>query len=432
MAIASDSVASFRALVKELGLDSLWSKFDDNGWNTFVNFAFSTPDPSCRDVPGFEKEVLPVLLDVEKPEEKKMVPLVRRLFAQSYAVANALMAAEIVNTGADQRVHLTAPDRNDRITTLKGKLTGFELKGQSMPSDVLIDKYVTMLVKGHVVFVPWDKLTSKDLEVEQETEIKGLRLHSEGVLVQDLTPDFKTSLAGEFLWDYAMRRRALATDIAGLCGYSVMERWTEILKNSLLKDPPSGYRKVNWNQLQASDTALWKEVASKCQGKCKADLADLTLDGKTTFEHWFAKSMDSLDVRMPLMFLPGGGGASSSSAPPSGPASSASRLPQSDKMMNRLENLERQNANLKRRLENNDTPRKGGKGNGKGKNGGKRGKQMPNEFSDFSGTTPDGDRICYGFNSKQGCPHAKGTCWKGKHVCIKCFGQHPHTSCPNR
>ena len=111
MATTADSTAGFRALVKDLGLDHLWDKFEANGWNNFVNFAFSTPDPSFKDVPGFEKTVLPEILDVSDAEQKKLVPVVRRLFAQSYAVANSIMAAEVVNTGVDQRPpHRGRPD----------------------------------------------------------------------------------------------------------------------------------------------------------------------------------------------------------------------------------------------------------------------------------------------------------------------------------
>ena len=119
MAIAADSTAAFRALVKELNLDAIWPKLDENGWTTFVNFAFSTPDSTSKDVEGFEKSVLPALLDIAKPEEKRMVPLVRRLFAQSYAYANALLASEVTSAGTDQKVHLTPADRIDRLAKFR-------------------------------------------------------------------------------------------------------------------------------------------------------------------------------------------------------------------------------------------------------------------------------------------------------------------------
>jgi len=62
-----------------------------------------------------------------------------------------------------------------------------------------------------------------------------------------------------------------------------------------------------------------------------------------------------------------------------------------------------------------------GKGKGKGK-GGKR----PREGK-CAQQTPDGKRICYGFNSKnEGC--ARTTCIF-LHACGKCFKDHPMWQC---
>ena len=52
------SVPAFTAALTELGLTDLTDKFNDNGWNTFNAFAFSTSDPQGRDGQAFEKEVL--------------------------------------------------------------------------------------------------------------------------------------------------------------------------------------------------------------------------------------------------------------------------------------------------------------------------------------------------------------------------------------
>ena len=103
-----------------------------------------------------------------------------------------------------------------------------------------------------------------------ETEQKGLRVTPEGLLLQDVDKDSTTTLAGEFLWEYALRRRAVACDVAGLCKYAVMDRWTEILKSYLLKEPTPGYKKVSWNQLLAADKMLWHEVACNTEEGCAA------------------------------------------------------------------------------------------------------------------------------------------------------------------
>ena len=103
---------------------------------------------------------------------------------------------------------------------------------------------------------------NREQELQHETDVKGLRFKPDGLFVQDVTPEFSTSLAGEFLWEYAMRRRAVALDLSGLCSYQTAEKWTDVLKTYLLKQALDGYKKVTWQQLQAADVALWGEIAT--------------------------------------------------------------------------------------------------------------------------------------------------------------------------
>ena len=76
-----------------------------------------------------------------------------------------------------------------------------------------------------------------------------MRLTPEGLLLQDASPEIVTDVSGEFLWDYALRRRACAADIAGLLPYDAMDSWHEALKCYLLQKPSSG---VQSSQLDPS------------------------------------------------------------------------------------------------------------------------------------------------------------------------------------
>ena len=70
-----------------------------------------------------------------------------------------------------------------------------------------------------------------------------------------------------------------------------------------------------------------------------------------------------------------------------------------------------------------DKPPKGGKGKGKGK--------APKELLGLHHNTDEGERVCFNFNMKHGCKYAKpgSSCKRGKHVCMKCFGDHPQMKC---
>ena len=66
--------------------------------------------------------------------------------------------------------------------------------------------------------------------MQQEPEVKGLRITPEGLLLQDVAPEGRTDISGELHFDYALRRKALAADIGGLCAYRTMNMWHETLK----------------------------------------------------------------------------------------------------------------------------------------------------------------------------------------------------------
>ena len=103
-----------------------------------------------------------------------------------------------------------------------------------------------MLANGHVKYISWDKCTSKEQEMLEEPEIKGLRITPDGLLLQDVAKDMQTDLSGEFLWDFALRRRACAGDISGLISYEAQNEWQEYLKSIYLEAPPPGHRRVSW------------------------------------------------------------------------------------------------------------------------------------------------------------------------------------------
>ena len=101
-------------------------------------------------------------------------------------------------------------DRTARLKSLRERITGFDVAGPNLPSTTLIDMCSTILTKGRVKWIAWEKCTSQDQETTDEPIIRGLRIAPEGLLLQDVAPDPTTDVDGQFLWDYAVRRRACA------------------------------------------------------------------------------------------------------------------------------------------------------------------------------------------------------------------------------
>ena len=425
--MGGDSKVAFTATLKELGLDKLKDQFEKNGWDTFVNFAFSTSDPKGADPAAFQKEVVDVLLGTDPGEgNKPLIPRLRRLYAQSYMFASKMMSEE-ADPKSDDKIVMHPTDRTARTTSVKNKITGFKVTGASMPSNNLCDKMATIVTKEVIRYVAWEKCTSRDQEVMEEPEIKGLRLTKEGFFQQDVNPDGRTDLSGEFLWDYAMRRRSVAFDIGGLMSYESADLWSETLKEHILKAPPPGYKKVSWSQIRTADEALWTTVQRLCEGAVKAPLGKT----ETAFETHWKTAMFNYDVRQHLCFLQGSG--SSSSASGTGAATTHSEMIK--KLENKLKNAAEQIAGQKRRLDyqpTNPGNQKGKKGKGKGKSAKTR-RAPANLFPDCM-ATHNGENVCFSFNQAVGCPLAKagGKCHKGVHVCIKCHGLHSYSMpCPS-
>ena len=94
--------AAFTAFIKELGLTSLLDTFEQNGWETFRDFAFSVPH-SAKDE-HFEEKVVPVLLKLDTPEGRKLLPRLRQLYAQAYTVAAEAMKQFSSQEGVSQKI----------------------------------------------------------------------------------------------------------------------------------------------------------------------------------------------------------------------------------------------------------------------------------------------------------------------------------------
>ena len=78
----------------------------------------------------------------------------------------------------------------------------------------------------------------------------------------------------------------------------------------------------------------------------------------------------------------------------------------------------------KKRKHDDDSPPKGG---GKGKTA-----NIPAEIKDLNQNMPDGARICWNYNIRsKGCKFAKAgqKCKRGSHSCMKCYKDHPQSSC---
>ena len=409
---AADSKAVFLARLAELELQDLKSKFEERGWVTFNDFAFSCSDPTGKDAEAFKKEILDVL--VPDKEDAAKIPRIRRLYTQSYVIGSAEMERFGNPTAVDEKVTMHPADRTSRTEAVKAKLTGFAVSGPSIPSFALIDRFATILAKGAVRYVPWEKCTSREQELLEQPEVKGLRLSDKGMLVQDIAPDPSAPLSGELLWEFALRRRAIAGEIVGVLAFSTANLWHDTLRSAILAPPPPGYRAITYSQLRAADQKLYSLISEACNDgtKCKPG------EEVSEFEKAFKIAMFDINVRLlmqPLPSGPGQGAAASSSGSAAAAADPEQPAAKIRKLENRLRAAEDQLKAARRRLENSA----GKKGAGKSRRGGKNpGSNVPDGLRGKFTRLANGDPICFNFHLG-GCSAAKvgQRCPRGWHLC---------------
>ena len=442
---ASNSTAAFLNALKDYDLMTIKDKFYEHGYDTFSNFGFSCWNVRGQSEEKFDQEVLPKLAKETDSNEKKLIPRIRKLYALSWVHTQA--GLEMDAKPSEEKVAIPPADHQDRLTKLRARLVGFTVQGQNQPSKALVDKLHNTLVKGVVKFIKWEFCTSHEQQMADEPEVKGLRITSDGLLLQDVQADLRTDLSGELLWDFALRRRSCAADVSGLASFESFNAWHETLKTYLLKPVPSSYKKISWQQLKNADEALFQYVSTKCEGYTKKESGQ----SMTNFEKHWKDGMFDPDVRMMLQPLPAGSSASSSSSPstalalPSSPAGTDNVLAKQIKQLqHQLRQQSDQLASAKRKIENQGgRPTGGGGGGAKGRKGGKKGggkggdrgfaSRAPAEWGDWPTHDDDRRAICFSYNLSN-CSNAQdgARCPKGWHICPICFGKHKASKCDKK
>eukprot|EP00971_Amphidinium_carterae_P329037 6461278-Amphidinium_carterae.1 len=193
----------------------------------------------------------------------------------------------------------------------------------------------------------------------------------------------------------ALHRRGAAADIGGVLTFEVHDKLAQVLVKELSRVPPTGYQKISLEQI--SRVEAWKLVSARCTSGLQPDAM-----GKRPVDTAMEEVLVDPAFRLLLLPLPQVGQLGKRSAVASGHDEVEASLPKKVKR-----------AAVKPKAAPRQAPR------------------LPPGLEGAS-TSKDGAAICFAYNlgtckaqSQKGCP-------RGKHVCTKCNGPHPFTSCPDK
>ena len=411
-----DSEAVFVERALELGLEQ--SELDVlkvAGWLSYARFAVS-----CHYSPG-QADDLPFLrmaarvtgVGAAEPPENRL-PVIRRLFWESFTLAAAEMKARVERREDDAPRRLAAPERTARHNEQQSRLAGIRIEGEREPAFGLIDRLVQMSEENVLRHVAWQDCPKREQELKGRVD-PTWRHDSSGIVREVRTSaELKADVSDNLLLKMTLERRALAFDQTSLIGHRRFEAWHSIMLAALLSEPPAGFQRVTIEQLSRADLALFYHMMKSTRNGIR-----LKPDGTFPLELALDKAMESVEVRLLLQPLMG---AASKRKRDDSPDQGSSGSDRSKTMIKQLQNRV---ANLQSKKPSSSVAASSGpkapapkaKGAGKGNQ-----IKLPRELLDLGdcvAKSSTGDSICFAFNLG-GCDKGTaGKCAKGLHVCMK-------------
>ena len=398
-----DSEAVFASRAAAIGLSAeVIQLFKDGGIATLGNLAFaSSYVPGSSDDSPFTDLAKKVLGREGSLGEMAMI---RRLFNESYAATSAEMKTLVEQTDEAPNRKLAAAERAERFSSQQKRLKGINMQGQMEPGDSLVDLAVNIYESDRLRYIPWESCVSREHEIlTSSKKDNALTFDSNGNLKMSKREHVSPcEVSSELQIKYCLIRRGLALEQGNVIGFELHEQWAEKLMACRLTDPPSGYSRVTFKQLQLADAKLFVVLGERTRMGLK-----VTQDGRPC-DKVFKAVMECPEVQHLLQPMP-----------------QASHTPG--------KTGEKGGAPPVKRTIDKPSPSKGiGK---KGKSGKTWKPSVPQELLSLGcvGVTNKGNPLCYDFQlGKCSLTVQNSRCSKGLHLCAVagCHRDHQAKDCP--
>lgn len=391
MASLVDSEAAFKSRAAEVGLtDPEVNALLASRVNTLARFAFAiVPPGQTASDDAIRNLFLPAVANAGT------ISSARRLIFEAHSLLVAQVKQKIDKTDDGTAVSLAPAEREHRIENQRGRLQGLRLRGEEECSHASYNLVLQLQEKDSLMYLHPEKFTTRRQELAAKKPPKELSLDSGHLTIKDKDVLHSCSTATELEVTQALRRRALAFDLIGLCSYNSMNGYHTELLQHMQEEPPPGYSKIGPVQILRADRAAFLKISENLSTlRVKAD-------GTMPLTDAFNQILRETSVAFHLLPLP----VKSSSTTGEKRASEQSPT-----------------RNKKLKSEHESSGKGKSRGAGKGKRSNKnRGPNVPKALIGKKLETNDGKRICWPFNLPGGCKDAPagGECPRGVHVCCE-------------
>lgn len=404
---STDSSAVFFSRCKAVGLeDGEIDSMKTAGFTTYANFAFSSSfQPGAVDETPFVEGVLNKVLGTA---DHAKAPALRRLFYESYTLVAAELKKRVDRTDDDKPKVMPLQERASRWLTLKSRLKGVTFTEETEPSFQLIDLFAQQVDDGQIRYIEWSSCTKRAQEVDGAKKVSDLKVLAPDangmVRLNNAVTPTTISLSSDLKWRMALTRRGLAAEMARWCKFETHESLVELLQSAWLEPAIPGFSAISFEQLARVDRAIFRRLAEECRSGLETD----GLSGETEIDAKMAMILCEPNIR--CLLLPLQTNVSSSS--------SNKRVNDNQNDVYNSNKFSKGGGKFQKGANKGDPKGqgRGGKGNKAGR--GKKGKWKSRDAA--------GSLICFPFNNIGGCQREGCTM---KHMCAKCFGEHPAHGC---
>ncbi|CAE7236604.1 unnamed protein product, partial [Symbiodinium microadriaticum] len=206
-----DSRAAFKARALELNLpEDLITKLAAINVDTFGALAFIGP------------------LQAGTTDEGPLISTLKRALGSApddgvLSIALAEMRGKVKRTDASEPQRMPLAERTQRIAALQKRLVGIRWTVDIEPSHKLQDSVAQMVTDQSLVWIPWDRLTSRSLEITAEKLDPSVSFDSSGNLkLIKRSADPSCNTTGEYAVKLALQRRSLAFELGRICRYETL------------------------------------------------------------------------------------------------------------------------------------------------------------------------------------------------------------------
>ena len=397
-----DSKAAFRARAEELELeDGVLKKLEAAKLDSFGSLAFIGPLQAGNADEQCLIDALKAALGADP--SAPTLRIMRRLWFEATTQALTEMRNKVERTDASEPIRMPLAERTQRVEALKARLVGVHWSVDVEPSHKLQDKVSQMISDQALLWLPWEQLTSRSMEITAEKADNLVSFDASGVLkIVKRLPEATCPQAGEYSVRLALQRRSLAFELAKVCRFEYLEAWHELLLQVHMRPQPAGFQRVSMAQLREADKSLFLKISEDTRGALS-----LRADGTFPFEVSLAKWKDHTQVQYHL--VPTLQGRS-----PNGPGSG-----QQPKKPEKRKNAPGAQPDSKQARKDDKK---------EDKSSGQKQWSVPDGCHSRDSK---GKPLCFSYNQK-GCSYAKAgkRCRRGVHLCWKCLGEHPAYECP--